>query len=85
MFALCYSAVDQRQQQQARQNTNIQQLVDHMQAAQQRPYILIGSEHSLYTGKLRAYLIWRGLPFVELTASAELYKQVILPRTGEGL
>jgi hypothetical protein len=54
-----------------------------MQATQQRPYILIGSEHSLYTGKLRAYLIWRGLPFVELTASAELYKQVILPRTGE--
>lgn len=48
-----------------------------------RPYILIGSEHSLYTGKLRAYLIRRGIPFVELTASAELYRQVILPRTGE--
>jgi hypothetical protein len=53
-----------------------------MQATQ---LCLIGSEHSLYTGKLRAYLIWRGLPFVELTASAELYKQVILPRTGVGL
>jgi hypothetical protein len=47
------------------------------------PYILIGSEHSLYTGKLRAYMIWRGLPFIELTASAELYRQVVLPRTGE--
>jgi hypothetical protein len=56
---------------------------DHqMQADKAPPFILIGSDHSLYTGKLRAYLIWRGLPFIELTASAELYKQVILPRTG---
>jgi hypothetical protein len=49
-----------------------------------RPYILIGSRHSLYTAKLRAYLQYRRLPFVELTACAELYRSVILPRTGEG-
>lgn len=49
---------------------------------QQPPYVLIGSEHSLYTGKLRAYLIWRGIPFKEFTASAEVYKHIILPRTG---
>lgn len=46
------------------------------------PYVLIGSQHSLFTGKLRAYLQWRNLPFLELTASGELYRQVILPRTG---
>ena len=54
----------------------------HQQGDRTPPYILIGSDHSLYTGKLRAYLIWRGVPFIELTASAELYKRVILPRTG---
>lgn len=47
------------------------------------PFVLIGSQHSLFTGKLRAYLQWRNLPFLELTASGELYRQVILPRTGQ--
>jgi hypothetical protein len=44
-------------------------------------YVLIGSQHSLYTGKLRAYLRYKGIPFEELAASQELYKSVILPRT----
>jgi hypothetical protein len=45
-------------------------------------YVLIGSQHSLYTGKLRAYLRYKGIPFEEIAASQELYKSVILPRTG---
>jgi hypothetical protein len=51
-------------------------------AAPHTPYVLIGSQHSLFTGKLRAYLQWRQLPFLELTASGEVYRQIILPRTG---
>lgn len=45
-------------------------------------FILIGSQHSLYTGKLRAYLRWKGLPFEEMAASQDLYRSVIMPRTG---
>jgi hypothetical protein len=45
-------------------------------------YILIGSQNSLYTGKLRAYLRYKGIPFEEIVASQNVYKTVILPRTG---
>jgi glutathione S-transferase len=45
-------------------------------------YVLIGSQHSLYTGKLRAYLRYKGIPFEEIVASQDVYKTAILPRTG---
>lgn len=45
-------------------------------------YHLIGSEHSLFTGKARAYLLWKGVPFDEVAASMEVYMACILPRTG---
>jgi hypothetical protein len=44
-------------------------------------YVLIGSPHSLYTAKLRAYLLLRQLPHEELTASADAYRRFVL-RTG---
>jgi len=43
---------------------------------------LIGAEASYYTGKVRAYLRWKGLPFDEVPATAQVYREVILPRTG---
>src|SRR5690349_17598234 len=43
---------------------------------------LIGAEVSLYTGKVRAYLRYKGIPFEEVAASAEIYRDVIIPRTG---
>lgn len=43
---------------------------------------LIGAEASYYTGKVRAYLRWKGIPFDEVLATADVYRQVIIPRTG---
>lgn len=43
---------------------------------------LIGAPVSLYTGKLRSYLRRKNIPFTEVLATAEVYRDVILPRTG---
>ncbi|GAA6134261.1 hypothetical protein NBRC116188_10500 [Oceaniserpentilla sp. 4NH20-0058] len=43
---------------------------------------LIGAEVSLYTGKLRCYLQYKNIPFEEIVASQDVFKNVILPRTG---
>lgn len=45
-------------------------------------YTLYGSPISYFTGKVRAYLDWKQLPYEEVLSSAEVYKQVILPRVG---
>jgi glutathione S-transferase len=45
-------------------------------------YVLYGGDHSLYTGKARAYLRFKDLDWEEQTASREIYKTVLLPKTG---
>ncbi|ELR14562.1 glutathione Stransferase [Acanthamoeba castellanii str. Neff] len=45
-------------------------------------YTLLGAEVSLYTGKVRAYLRYKRIPFTEVVASAEVYRTVIIPKTG---
>lgn len=45
-------------------------------------YRLYGAAISYYTGKVRAYLRWKDLPFEEIHADANTYRQVILPRVG---
>lgn len=45
-------------------------------------YTLFGAELSYFTGKVRAYLRWSGLPFEEVLADAEVYRQVIVPGVG---
>lgn len=45
---------------------------------------LIGTEVSLYTGKLRCYLKYKNIPFEDVLSTQQVYKDVILPRTGVG-
>jgi len=45
-------------------------------------YTLYGAEVSYFTGKIRAYLRWKGIDFEEHVATKEVYKDVILPRVG---
>jgi glutathione S-transferase len=45
-------------------------------------YELYGAEASFFTGKVRAYLRHKRIPFSEILASREVYRDVILPRVG---
>jgi glutathione S-transferase len=45
-------------------------------------YTLYGGDISYYSGKARAYLRAKGIPYQELPATREVYKQIILPRVG---
>jgi len=47
-----------------------------------KPHQLIGAQVSLYTGKVRAYLDYKAIPYVEVAARREIYRDVIVPRTG---
>lgn len=45
-------------------------------------YELYGSEISYFTGKVRAYLRYKRIPFAEYPNSPENYRTVIMPRVG---
>jgi glutathione S-transferase len=45
-------------------------------------YTLYGAPMSLYTGKARAYLIFKNLPYTEVFSSLKVYKSIIVPKTG---
>ncbi|GAB7345556.1 hypothetical protein MBLNU457_3866t1 [Dothideomycetes sp. NU457] len=45
-------------------------------------YTLIGNELSLYTGKARTYMRWKGIPFNMMLPSEEIFKTIILPHAG---
>jgi glutathione S-transferase len=45
-------------------------------------YTLYGTDISYYTGKVRAFLRWKGLPFDEVLSDASVYKSVIVPKVG---
>jgi len=46
------------------------------------PFILYGMSASLFTGKVRAYLIHNAIPFIERGAGHPTYTQEIVPRIG---
>ncbi|MCA9692800.1 MAG: glutathione S-transferase [Myxococcales bacterium] len=48
-------------------------------------YELLQLEASLYSGKARAYLRYKGVPFRQRTATLWVYKRIILPRTGKAM
>ncbi len=45
-------------------------------------YTLYGAPLSLYTGKVRSYLIYKGLNYEEVFSSLKVYKKIIVPKTG---
>ncbi len=45
-------------------------------------HTLYGSDISLFSGKARAYLRWKGIDFEEVPASMAVYKDIIVPRVG---
>jgi glutathione S-transferase len=53
-----------------------------MPDADRTKYRLYGAPISYFTGKVRAYLRWKALEYEEVLASAEVYRDVILPRVG---
>lgn len=55
-----------------------------MQSSDQitRPFKLYGAEISYFTGKVRPALRYKGVPFFEILATPDVYRNVIRPRTG---
>lgn len=45
-------------------------------------YTLYGAQLSLYTGKVRAYLNYKNIPYDEVFSSLKVYKNIIVPKTG---
>lgn len=45
-------------------------------------YVLYGSQASLFTGKARAYMNWKGVAFEEKAVTAEIMTQIIMPNIG---
>lgn len=43
---------------------------------------LIGAPVSLYTGKVRCYLQFKGIRFEEVLSTPQIFKELIIPRTG---
>ena len=41
-----------------------------------------GGPLSLYSGKARAYLDWKGVDYEEILSSTEVYRNIIIPRVG---
>merc|ERR1719230_121766 len=50
--------------------------------AEPHEYTLIAAPHSYFSGKLRAYLRFKCIPFKELPASAEVMESVVKAKTG---
>ncbi len=45
-------------------------------------YTLYGADFSLYSGKVRAYLNYKNIPYNEVYSTALVYKKIIIPNTG---
>ncbi len=48
----------------------------------QNKYKMYGADFSLYSGKVRSYLIKKGIPYEEVLSTLKVYKKFIVPRTG---
>lgn len=48
-------------------------------------FTLYGTEVSLYSGKTRAWLRWKRIPFVEELSTLKVYREIIVPNIGRGV
>lgn len=48
-------------------------------------YTLYGNELSYYTGKVRAYLDWKGIDYEEVLPSRDVFKSTLLPNIGRAI
>lgn len=55
---------------------------ESLELSTEATYTLYGSAASLYTGKVRAYLRYKGIPYTEVEVSEEEMQDIIVPRTG---
>jgi len=51
-------------------------------AGVKKPYLFYGAEVSLYSGKTRAYLRYKNIPYEERLSTLEVYRQIIVPNIG---
>ena len=47
-----------------------------------KKYKMYGADFSLYSGKVRSYLIKKNIPYEEVLSTLKVYKKFIVPRTG---
>ena len=47
-----------------------------------KPYKFYAMDHSYYSGKVRPYLRYKGIPYKEVVSTLWVYKRFIIPRTG---
>lgn len=47
-----------------------------------KPYKFYAMDHSYYSGKVRPYLRYKGIPYKEVLSTLLVYKRFIIPRTG---
>src|ERR1700751_3391550 len=50
--------------------------------AAEKDYVLYSLPHSLYTGKVRSYLRYKGIPYREVVSTFRVFYKTIIPRTG---
>lgn len=53
-----------------------------MSAADSQPLRLYGAKISMFTGKVRSYLIKQNIPFIEISPTDTHYQKVIVPQIG---
>ena len=49
------------------------------------PHILYGAPLSLYSGKIRAYMDWKGIDYSEVLATPDVHRDVIIPNVGRSV
>ncbi|MGK5094823.1 glutathione S-transferase family protein [Deltaproteobacteria bacterium TL4] len=66
-----------------KKNTSKTQTPSSNHSAKEAPYTHYATEVSLYSGKTRAYLRYKDIPFIEVIPSRKVCKEILIPQTGK--